>query len=194
MPIKSGTIEVRSNQLVGGVPEAGPTSPRSRILTIDTLRGVAVLSILPMNMQIFALYPTNVIYPYVGTFTDSTNVAVWTLLRVFVGSVGLTFFSLLFGAGIAMMDSSHRAGSLATLHYRRMGTLFVFGLAHAYLIWAGDILVTYAICGSAVFLLRSLRWQWLLPLGAVTYMVPMCGLLTVHFVLPNLDSEAIARN
>ena len=53
----------------------------------------------------------------------------------------------------------------AAFHYRRMLALLVFGLIHAYLIWDGDILVLYAICGAIVYPFRKLRPMVLLALG-----------------------------
>jgi uncharacterized protein len=46
--------------------------------------------------------------------------------------------------------------SPATFFYRRAGVLLLIGLAHAYLIWEGDILVTYALCGMLLYPLRHL--------------------------------------
>lgn len=187
-PVRSATVQ---HATPSPLDSAQPTAPKGRILAIDALRGVAVLSILPMNMQIFAVYPSNVIYPYVDTFTDSTNIAVWTGLRILIGSVGLSFFSLLFGAGIIMMDASERSGNRTIIHYRRMMALVVIGMFHAYVIWAGDILVTYALCGSIVFLLRKLRPVWLFVIGTAAYLVPMGILLTAHFVIPMLAPDTV---
>jgi len=169
------------------------STPTERVLATDALRGIGVLAILPMNMQIFALHPATVFYPYAGEFTDSTNIWAWTILRVLDGSAGLIIFSMLFGAGILMMDGSSRRGgrSAVALHYRRMAVLFGFGLVHAYFIWAGDILVTYAICGCGVFLLKGLRPRWLISIGTAAFLVPMFLLLCAHLVVPRLSSEVM---
>ncbi len=59
----------------------------------------------------------------------------------------------------------------AALHYRRMGWLTGFGLAHAYLLWSGDILFTYGMCGLVAYLFRKLRPRTLLILSLVTIAV-----------------------
>lgn len=167
---------------------AAPTAPTRRVLATDVLRGIAVLGILPMNMGIFALVPATVIYPYAGPFTDDIDIATWVLLRVFIGTKDLLIFSMLFGAGILMVErSGSAAGDTGTaLHYRRMAVLLVFGLLHAYLIWPGDILVTYALCGSIVYLLRKLPPTTLATLGVASFMVPMGLLAAAHFLAPNV--------
>jgi uncharacterized protein len=67
-------------------------------------------------------------------------------------------FSLLCGVGIFMMarNIESRGEKQAGLHYRRMPWLFLFGLMNAYLLFFGDILVRYAICGTAAYLVRKL--------------------------------------
>ena len=167
--------------------DVGPAT--RRILAPDALRGIAILGILPMNMQIFALYPVTMIYPYAGDFTNPINIAAWTLLRVFIGSKDLIIFSMLFGAGIILAEGSRRApgNTGSALHYRRMAVLLAFGLFHAYLIWSGDILVTYALCGSLVYLFRKLRPIILALFGVLAFAVPMGLLLLGHFVLPKLS-------
>ncbi len=168
-----------------------PTTPTHRVLATDVLRGIAVLGILPMNMQIFALFPATVFYPYAGDYTDHVNITVWTLVRVFFGSKDLLIFSMLFGAGILLVSESSRvpAESGSALHYRRMAVLAVFGLFHAYVIWAGDILVTYALCGSLVYLLRNLRPSILALLGIIACAVPLALLGSAQFVIPHLPSS-----
>jgi uncharacterized protein len=72
-------------------------------------------------------------------------------------------FSILFGAGIVIM--TFRSPRPAIIHYRRMLWLLVFGLAHAYLLWYGDILNTYAILGAILYPARRLRPALLIALG-----------------------------
>ena len=41
----------------------------------------------------------------------------------------------------------------------------LFGLAHAHLLWFGDILFLYSICGMIIYWLCGLKPRWLIPLG-----------------------------
>ena len=61
----------------------------------------------------------------------------------------MSIFVMLFGAGVLLFSTraADRGSRSGVLHYRRMFWLLVFGLVHAYLIWYGDILVLYAVCG-----------------------------------------------
>jgi uncharacterized protein len=52
-------------------------------------------------------------------------------------------------------------------HYRRMIALLLMGTAHAYLLWYGDILFLYAICGMVFCWCRNWRPGILLALGAL---------------------------
>src|SRR3546814_1033435 len=68
-------------------------------------------------------------------------------------------FSLLFGASTLLVieRAAAQGRSPAAAHYARMIWLALFGLAHFYLIWFGDILFLYAMCGLLLFLFRNLR-------------------------------------
>ena len=81
----------------------------------------------------------------------------------------MTIFSMLFGAGIVLMAGrAADPGDARRRHYRRMAWLGLIGLLHAHLLWAGDILFLYAVCGSLVYPLRRLSPRLLLALGAAT--------------------------
>jgi uncharacterized protein len=56
--------------------------------------------------------------------------------------------SILFGAGVLLFTDRLQSKDLTpfSLHYRRTLWLFIIGMAHAYLLWYGDILVAYAVC------------------------------------------------
>lgn len=62
------------------------------------------------------------------------------------------------------------------LWFRRMGWLLVFGMIHAWLIWYGDILVAYALCGMIVV------W-WLRRLSPVWLLVVAAGFFGVHLLM-----------
>src|SRR5262249_28990801 len=82
-------------------------------------------------------------------------------------------FGMIFGAGVLLFISNkQQQGKSATwLFYRRMFWLVVFGLIHAHLIlWVGDILYLYGVCGMIVYLFRKVRPIYLVmavPLVAV---------------------------
>jgi uncharacterized protein len=58
-------------------------------------------------------------------------------------------FSMLFGAGVLLYAAKPGKDGRPprALWFRRMFWLLVIGLVHAYLVWDGDILVPYALCG-----------------------------------------------
>ncbi|MEZ4270147.1 MAG: DUF418 domain-containing protein [Myxococcota bacterium] len=162
------------------VPIAAPlTAPRptpssQRIAEIDFLRGVAVLGILIMNVQIFAM--PHIAYVNPTTFGDLTGSErwAWWLSYTFADRKFMNLFSMLFGAGLILMNQRQEQKKLpgTMLHYRRMLWLLGIGLCHSYLIWYGDILVTYALCGSLVYLARNLQPRLLIVLGILLLTVP----------------------
>jgi uncharacterized protein len=79
-----------------------------------------------------------------------------------------TIFSMLFGAGIVLMTGRQKASRwrVALLHYRRMFALVLIGLAHGCLLWFGDVLTSYGLCGLWLFFFRRLR-PWILIALAV---------------------------
>ena len=90
------------------------------------------------------------------------------------------------GAGVVLMTSRVEQRGLrpARLHYRRMFWLLVFGLVHAYLLWHGDILVAYAICGMLVYPARRLSARTLAVVGVFLMSVAMASALTAGFSWP----------
>ncbi len=147
-----------------------PTDPARRIVTLDILRGVAVLGILIVNIKGWAL-PV-IAMPTPVSFGCDAPVDRWTWMFesvVFEGAMrGL--FSLLFGAGfmlfITRLEATGRRA--CTLHGMRMFWLIVFGLIHGYLLlWPGDILYVYGIAGLALYPLRRLCPRTLIVLSLI---------------------------
>ena len=160
-------------------PAPAPTRSTERIVAIDILRGFALLGILIMNIQGFAMPAAAYSNPTVYGDLTGANRWVWTLSHIFADQKFMTIFSLLFGAGIVLMSEKLDArGQRAWgLHYRRTFWLLLIGLAHAYLLSTGDILVAYAVCGLWVYWLRRLRPGWQLALGLLSVSVPALLLL-----------------
>jgi len=137
---------------------AAPVTQAERIAALDTLRGFALLGILVMNIQSFSMPLAAYMNPTAYGDLSGVNGWVWRLSHVFFDQKFMTLFSLLFGAGIILFTTRAEAKgeSPRRLHYRRMFWLLLFGLAHAYVLWYGDILVSYALCGMLVYPARKM--------------------------------------
>jgi len=175
-----------------------PVTQSERIASLDVLRGLAVLGILIVNMQGFARVPSAYVNPMSGLEGfGAAEQWIWATVYLFADTKFISIFSLLFGAGIAMMsDRAVKRGVSGTgLHYRRQLLLLLIGLLHAYLIWHGDILVSYALCGFILYPLRNLPARALLIIGgaAVAFVVPFWGFagMTIPF-WPEAERLALA--
>lgn len=155
-----------------------PVGENQRIVSIDVLRGFALLGILPMNIQYFSMISAAYSNPTAYGDLHGANYLVWLLSHVLADEKFMTIFSMLFGAGILLMTSHVEAAGTrsAPLHYRRMAWLIVFGLAHAYLLWSGDILFTYGMCGLLAYVFRKLRPRALIVVGLLTISVASLSL------------------
>jgi len=129
----------------GGQPIAG----RERLVSLDFIRGVAVLGILFANITAFA-HPS-LAYGWPGALPGGGDTAdrwIWLVQLVAVDGKFRGLFSLLFGAGLALfVDRARARGGSAGLQLRRLLLLAGFGLAHFYLLFTGDILFLYAVSG-----------------------------------------------
>ncbi len=152
-----------------------PVAEADRVGPVDTLRGVALLGILTMNIIAFAWPFSAYTNPMIGGGFDGPNRALWWLNQLVFSGKMMTLFSMLFGAGLALMSvrADKASRRLGPIYYRRILWLLAFGLVHAYFLWWGDILVPYAICGLFLFPLRNLSPRALIPLGVALVCVPL---------------------
>jgi uncharacterized protein len=145
---------------------AAPVSQKERIVILDSLRGIAILGILLMNIPWFAFSRNIVSSPNLTDFTGA-NYYTWYGVEWVLEGTQRALFSALFGAGILLFINrlSQRAKGLMPAEYffRRNLWLLVFGLFNAYvLLWPGDILFHYAILGMMLFAFRRLKPKYLL--------------------------------
>ena len=155
-----------------------PVSAHERIESLDVLRGCALLGILAMNIRAMAAPFSSYMYPYSQFDYAGATRAAYIFTGVVFDLKMMGLFSMLFGAGALLYSAKSTGTGKAPrgLWFRRMFWLLVIGLVHSYLIWEGDILVPYALCG--ILLLWWVRR--LKPWALVTLAV---GLLAVGSLL-----------
>jgi uncharacterized protein len=149
---------------------AAPVSETSRLKVIDALRGVALLGILLMNIPGFSM--ANYSFELFKNDPTSINFWVYFVISIFFEGKMRALFGMVFGAGVLLFIANKGAGkSTHALFYRRMFWLVLFGLIHAHLIlWIGDILYLYGVCGMILYLFRNVKPKYLvmgIPLVAI---------------------------
>jgi uncharacterized protein len=154
-----------------------------RIVTLDVVRGVAVMGILVVNIISFAMPEGAGMNPLLYGMNGAADFASWAISFVLFEGRMRGLFSFLFGASMLLVIERAEAGgrSPARVHYARMVWLLVFGLLHFFFIWMGDILSLYAVIGMAAFAFRdSSRSAMVAMAGAMLVLnFAIYGLLTV---------------
>lgn len=134
------------------------TAAATRLTTLDAVRGFAVMGILILNIVDFAMPGYAYVDPnYYGGATGA-NWWAWAINFVLFDGKMRGLFTMMFGASMVLIaeQAVRKGDSPSRVHYARIFWLFVLGMIHAYLIWYGDILVLYSICGAIAFA----AWRW----------------------------------
>jgi len=148
---------------------AGPVQGAERIVSLDTLRGVAILGILAMNIYAFAMPFIAYNNPLLMGGVEAHNIGTWFFTHILFDQKFLSIFAMLFGAGMILMtDRAEKRGApYGRIYYRRLFWLLVLGAIHGYLLWVGDILFNYAAIGMLVFLFRKRSPRTLIIIGCL---------------------------
>ena len=162
-----------------------------RHISIDAVRGFAVLGILLMNIVGMGLPAFAYLDPTYAGGSTGADLWTWAVNNVLTDGKMRALFTMLFGAS-AVLIAERAEGGLpgpAATHYRRMFWLLVIGMGHAYFLWWGDILVTYALAGLVIFPFRKLKARTQLAIGVVI----LAALLGVNlFVAGQLEAMSAA--
>lgn len=157
---------------------------RDRLISVDVIRGVAILGILMINML-----------AYSGPYMQMMDPPWWTALDhyalLFIQVLGMgkfiTLLSFMFGFGMVMIKqgAERRGVRFVPLYLRRLLALLVFGSLHAFLLWEGDILMVYAIVGFILLLFHDFRPKTLAIWGFVCMGIVMffIGLVFISAIL-----------
>lgn len=172
-----------------------PVASAERVASLDVLRGLALLGILIANMMHFA-QPLEVSGLRSGLwFGTMDRIADWISVLLVDGKF-YPLFSILFGLGFSLqMDRAAARGiDHGAVHRRRLFILMGIGLAHAVLVWDGDVLFPYAVCGFALPLFRNTKPRTTLVWSAGLIVLPALLFLFLGLVLAAFwDSAALSE-
>ncbi len=146
--------------------QPAPVSQSERITILDSLRGIALLGILLMNIPGFGLPEIQSGDPSVFD-EKGINYHWWYYIELIFTGTQRALFSMLFGAGMILFITRQqkRGDSLMSAEYffRRQLWLLGFGLFNAFvLLWFWDILFAYALFGMLLFAFYRMRPKGLL--------------------------------
>lgn len=164
----------------------------TRHVSLDALRGFAVMGILLMNIVAFAFPMSAYVNPMAAGYHGSGDLAAWATTFIFVDGKMRGIFSVLFGASLLLvLDQATQNGrNAAQIHVRRMAWLLLFGLLHYWFIWDGDILALYALCGFVAYGLRDLPVKTLARIGVLLIIANMLLWALIMATAHGLRAEA----
>ncbi len=179
---------------VTNMAKIGPVEDPARIASIDILRGFALLGILVVNIDFFALPMAIFFNPTVAGGFTGLNLLTWQFNELFFLQKMMALFSMLFGAGVILMynRTESTGGIFGGIWYRRILWLFIFGLIHGYFFWYGDILFMYAFCGLLLYPLRRRSARALIIIGLFILMIGPLLSFASGFSLSMLRDQAVA--
>ncbi|MFC4403215.1 DUF418 domain-containing protein [Gracilibacillus xinjiangensis] len=130
-----------------------PLQEKQRLIWIDAARGFAVFGIFIVNLPTFNgpyfLYGNGMNYWGEG------EPGIWqAIIDIFFQASFYSLFSFLFGFGMQIIFENLRNKGISPRKTmaRRQVLLLVVGIVHAFIIWYGDILISYSIVGFLLLL------------------------------------------
>lgn len=150
-----------------------------RNVTLDFVRGVAILGILLLNIAAFGLPKAAYLNPaWYGDITRS-DAWTWAILDLFAQVKFLTLFALLFGAGLQLLLKRGKRWIQS-----RLTLLVLLGFIHGLFFWDGDILLAYGLVGLICW--RMIRdahdVKNLFNTGVVLYLIGIGVLLLLGMI------------
>jgi uncharacterized protein len=132
---------------------------KDRSVALDALRGFALVGIILGNVTWFSGYAVASPAQRLALGTAAFDRPIELILHMLVDGKFYGLFSLMFGAGFALMVGGAEARGLpvARVVARRLTALLAIGLAHATLLWFGDIVSLYAVSAVPLYWMR--RWS-----------------------------------
>jgi len=173
VPLTSGNANLKSHHMSS--QQALPVSLSERSSILDILRGFALFGVLMDNISGFAgwNYFTQAQREALSTWPADGVLGIIEL--AFINGKFYSLFSLLFGIGfsIILIRNGQKGINPLKVFYRRLSILLLFGIAHLFLLWDGDILLLYALVGLLLPLFRKCSDKALLIWAGVLIASPI---------------------
>lgn len=163
-------------------PTGGPPPLPARIVAMDALRGLALLGIAQVNVQSFT-WGAGEPLAYLGSPPGLGESILYFLQAAFFEGKFYPIFGFLFGVGMALQLRKLRrlhgrdAAAAQAAYRRRLAILLAIGVAHGLLLYSGDVLATYALCGLIFLGLAPRRLRDLARFTAVAAIAAAASLL-----------------
>jgi uncharacterized protein len=174
-------------------PLITPTVPAQRIELIDALRGFAIFGILMVNMPLFFKPISSMLLGYSGS-DNSLELFSHLFIKFFFEGKFYVIFSMLFGYGFWLFINRTGADgrSIIPTFRWRLFFLMLFGIAHIVFLWAGDILLWYAILGFILLLFRKVSDRGIIKWAAWLVIIPtlLISLFTLLALFASMDPTA----
>jgi len=161
---------------------------RLRWKEIDSIRGIALFGIFLVNMLDF--HSPAIYISLDSWWKDSLDRFVLAFIDVVAQASFYPLFAFLFGFSMILFrEQAMKKGlSFPRLWIRRMAGLLTIGLFHAFFVWHGDILITYAITGAILLLFHNASSRtWLVaamscyvPHVIIAILIGMAGHIGQH--------------
>ena len=150
-----------------------------RNVTLDFVRGVAILGILLLNISAFGLPKAAYLNPAWSGSISLSDAWTWAILDLFAQVKFLTLFALLFGAGLQMLLPRGKRWIQS-----RLTLLALLGFIHGLLFWDGDILLAYALVGLVAWrMVRDAHHiKSLFNTGVVLYVIGVAVLVLLGVI------------
>lgn len=165
-----------------------------RIATLDVLRGFALFGVLLVSMLDFSSSALR--SDTLGARGSVLDQVVDIAIAFFAITKFYLLFSFLFGVGFAVqmrrMAATNRP--FTGFYLRRLLVLLLIGVAHAALLWDGDILRLYAVAGGLLLLVRNWSDRVLLALAGAIALVGLVGFRLVPYEATTTMVSAQSRD
>ncbi|MGG4267035.1 DUF418 domain-containing protein [Peribacillus simplex] len=168
-----------------------PIQESKRIVSIDILRGLAILGIFLVNMPSF--HSPLLYIDGAERWSEGWDGILYRFSDVAAQASFYPLFAFLFGFGavILAIRSEEKGVSFPILFTKRLGFLLVLGCIHAFFIWHGDILINYAVFGFAFLFFYKMKGRNLILLGSVFYVLPFAILGSLFIIMGIFDREGM---